>query len=80
MSNVTAFPLPPNTVAGDSILRLPRVKDRTGLCRASIYAAIKNGTFPPSIKLGERAVGWTVSSIDAWVQSRINASRQQVAA
>jgi prophage regulatory protein len=66
--------------SGTSILRLPRVKDRTGLCRASIYAAIKNGSFPAPIKLGERAVGWTASSIEAWIQSRIKASHQQVAA
>jgi prophage regulatory protein len=80
MSNVITLPLPSHIVTGDSILRLPRVKDRTGLCRASIYAGIKHGTFPAPIKLSERAVGWTASSIEAWIQSRIEASRQQVAA
>jgi prophage regulatory protein len=80
MNNVITLLPPPANGTGDSILRLPRVKDRTGLCRASIYAAIKNGTFPAPIKLSERAVGWTASSIEAWIQSRIEASRQQVAA
>lgn len=80
MNNISALTYPSLTVTGDSILRLPRVKDRTGLCRASIYAAIKNGTFPAPIKLSERAVGWTASSIEAWIQSRIKASQQQVAA
>jgi prophage regulatory protein len=80
MANVVAFPLPPNIEAGDTILRLPRVKERTGLGRASIYAGVKNGTFPAPVKLGERAVGWPASSVDIWIQSRIQASRQQVVA
>jgi prophage regulatory protein len=80
MTNVIAFPLPPNIVAGDTILRLPQVKGRCGLGRASIYAGVKNGTFPAPIKLGERAVGWLASSVDAWIQTRIQVSRQQVAA
>jgi prophage regulatory protein len=67
-------------VTGEIILRLPQVKGRCGLGRASIYAGVKNGTFPAPIKLGERAVGWLASSIDAWIQTRIHGSRQQVAA
>lgn len=80
MTNVIAFPLPPNTLTGEVILRLPQVKGRSGLGRASIYAGVKRGTFPAPIKLGERAVGWTASSVDAWILTRIQASRQQVAA
>jgi prophage regulatory protein len=80
VTNVIALPLPPNTVSGDTILRLPRVKERCGLGRASIYAGVKNGTFPAPFKLGERAVGWLASSVDAWIQSRVQAGRQQVAA
>lgn len=80
MTNVIALPLPPNTGMGDTILRLPRVKERCGLGRASIYAGVKNGTFPAPVKLGDRAVGWLASSVDDWIKSRVQASRQQVAA
>jgi prophage regulatory protein len=80
MTNVIALPLPGNTVTGEVILRLPQVKGRCGLGRASIYAGVKNGTFPAPVKLGERAVGWTASSVDAWIQTRVQASRQKVAA
>lgn len=79
MSNVVVFP-PPLPLAGDTILRLPHVKSRTGLSRSSIYAGAKVGTFPAPIKLGERAVGWTASSIDAWVQARVQAAGQREAA
>lgn len=76
---VLAFPLPSNSITGDSILRLPRVIERTGKCRTAIYAGIKNGTFPPPISLGERAVGWLESEINDWIESR-KAARQEMAA
>ena len=59
----------------ESILRLPSVKSRTGLSRSTIYLRIAEGTFPRPISLGDRAVGWTASSIDEWVNQRIEESR-----
>jgi prophage regulatory protein len=53
------------------ILRLPEVMDRVGICRASIYQNMGQGTFPKSISLGARAVGWLESEIDAWLAERI---------
>ena len=58
-----------------TILRLPEVKSRTGLSRSLIYLKISNNQFPRPIQLGERAVGWIESEIDAWLESRIQASR-----
>ena len=57
-----------------TILRLALVKQRTGLSRSSIYNGVKQGTFPAQISLGPRAVGWLESSIDAWIQSRVELS------
>lgn len=61
-------------------LRLSHVKALVPLGRSSIYAGMKNGTFPKSIKLGERAVGWIESEVNDWLSSRIKASRLEVAA
>ena len=52
------------------ILRLPAVMQATGLSKASVYLGVKKGTFPPPVKLGERAVGWPDDVIGAWVKSR----------
>ena len=52
------------------ILRLPEVKHRTGLSKASIYRQIATGDMPPPIRLGPRAVGWRLADIDAWLASR----------
>ena len=59
-------------------LRLRAAKDWTGLSRSTIYAMMKNGTFPKSISLGARAIGWLESDIQAWADSRVSASRVEV--
>jgi prophage regulatory protein len=64
------------TPGGATVLRLPTVKSRVSLSRSSIYAAIAKNAFPSPIKLGERAVGWLESDIEAWLTSRIQASRK----
>ena len=57
-------------------IRLPQVKDRTGLSRSSIYAMIALGQFPPAVHLGARAVAWVESEVDAWMSGRLIASRE----
>ena len=57
-----------------TILRLPSVKERTGLSRSTIYLLILKGTFPKQIKLGERAVGWIESDINEWIDKQITKS------
>jgi prophage regulatory protein len=59
-----------------SILRLPQVKQRTGLSRSTIYARIKEGRFNAPISLGARAVGWLASDVDAFIASCVNTSRK----
>lgn len=54
----------------DSILRLPSVIRRCGICRSSIYAAIQRGEFPPQLELGLRSVGWLESEIEQWIAAR----------
>jgi prophage regulatory protein len=56
-------------------LRLPQVKQRTGLSRSSIYAKISLGEFPAPVNLGARAVAWIGAEIDQWINDRVKASR-----
>ena len=54
-----------------SILRMPVVKAETGhRSHASIYTAIKAGTFTKPVPIGERSVGWPDYEVKA-----INAAR-----
>lgn len=60
----------------NTILRLPAVRARTGLSRSTIYLRVSEGTFPKSINLGARAVGWLESEIDNWLSQKIEQSRK----
>ena len=59
-----------------TILRRKQVEARTGLSRSTIYDRIKAGTFPAPVSLGEKAVGWIESEVDAWLTARMQASRE----
>jgi prophage regulatory protein len=58
------------------ILKRQSVEARTGISRSGIYQKIARGEFPKPISLGPRAVGWLESSIDDWIQSRIEISNK----
>lgn len=51
-------------------LRLPKVIERTGLSRSSIYAMIGDGLFPSPVRIGRRAVAWRETDVDAWASQR----------
>jgi len=59
-----------------TILRLPAVKAVTGLSRSTIYARISQGSFPTSVSLGGRAVGWLEAEVQQWLDQRVAASRE----
>ena len=68
-------PMEQETNAPIRFLRLPEVEARTGLARATIYARMAAGTFPQSVSLGGRAVGWIESEIEEWSRNRIADTR-----
>lgn len=56
------------------LLRLPSVLARTGVSRASWYAAVKKGLAPGPVKLsGGRAAAWVSTEIDAYIDRQISA-------
>lgn len=61
-----------------TILRLPEVKARTGLSRSTLYNHVSQGTFTKQVPIGERAVGWPESEVDAIVSARIAGQSDEV--
>ena len=57
------------------LLRLPQVKQSTGLSKSTIYARIAEGTFPKQIPLGPRLVVWVESDIQNWITEQVSAAR-----
>lgn len=60
----------------NKVIRLPAVKDQTGLSRSSIYLRMSKGEFPQSISLGGRAVGWLEEDINQWLEQCIAESKK----
>jgi prophage regulatory protein len=56
---------------GNRLLRRRQVEEKTGLSRASIYAAMGAGTFPTPITIGPNRVAWLEAEIDQWIITRI---------
>ncbi|TCP10896.1 AlpA family transcriptional regulator [Crenobacter luteus] len=65
-----------------SIIRRKQLEAKIGLSRTAIYDRLNpnsprhDPTFPTPISLGAGAVGWVESEVNAWIESRIAASRQ----
>jgi prophage regulatory protein len=59
----------------DQFVDLAFITNLTGLTYQWFYKLIKDGLFPKPIKLG-RSSRWLKSEVEAWLQERINQSRQ----
>jgi prophage regulatory protein len=53
------------------IIRLKEVIYSTGLARSTLYKYIGEGTFPKSVSLGDRSVGWIDTEVQEWILARI---------
>ncbi|MGC2620826.1 MAG: AlpA family transcriptional regulator [Acidobacteriaceae bacterium] len=65
----------PSDVGDVIFLRLPEVKAITGLSKTSLYALIRERSFPAPVRLGPRAVAWVRSEVRQWAVERVHASR-----
>jgi prophage regulatory protein len=64
-----------NVAEGFTIVKLPSVLHITGLKRATLYKRIRQGEFPPPVRLGPRAVGWLRHEVEGWLRDRIVETR-----
>ncbi|WP_417438942.1 helix-turn-helix transcriptional regulator [Idiomarina sp.] len=53
------------------LIRLPQVKDMTGLGRSSVYKLMSEGKFPKAVTLIGRASAWVESEVVEWIEDRI---------
>jgi prophage regulatory protein len=58
-------------------IRLPEVKQKTGLPKSSIYRQISENTFPKQISIGTKTVVWLESDIQKWMEEKINKAANQ---
>ena len=56
----------------ERILRVGRVVHITGLSRTTIWRRVRDGQFPPPIRLGgpgSRATGWRAADVKRWLDA-----------
>lgn len=58
-----------------SVLRLDASASKMGRANSTFWADVKKGTITPPIPLGEKAVGWLSTELDAILAARTLASR-----
>lgn len=65
------------------MLRLPQVKEYTGLSRSTIYDLMNpnspsyDPSFPMQVELTHSTVGWVEGEVYAWIESRIQKRTQR---
>jgi len=67
--------LPPS----NALLRRRQVEHLVKLSRSSIYAAVKNKSFPSPVRIGVRAVAWRQTEVEDWLAARPYARPSQAA-
>jgi prophage regulatory protein len=66
---------PSPTPVRKRLLRLPQVKDATGLSRTTIYRKIASREFPGPIRISQRAIAWIEDYIMGWIVAQEKLSR-----
>lgn len=61
------------------LLKRSEVVKKTALSASQIYRLMHAGEFPKAVQLSERSVAWVEHEVDAWIESRIEASRSAAA-
>ena len=56
------------------LLRPAAVQELTTLCRTTLWARVKAGTFPAPLKIGDSRIAWRASDVEAWIASCATAS------
>jgi len=60
------------------LLRLPKVLSKVGLGVTRVYELMGDGHFPRPIRIGQRAVAWVESEVDAWIAAQADKPRVEI--
>lgn len=52
------------------LIKISEVIQRTAKSRSAIYLDVSRHKFPAPHKIGDRAVAWLASDIDAWIDAQ----------
>jgi len=56
------------------LLPPPVVSDRTSLSRTTLWRLVRDGGFPPPVKVSPGRVAWPEATVNAWINARSEAA------
>jgi len=59
-----------------SLMRMRMVEAKVGIKQTKIYEGIKEGTFPPPVRIGIKVIAWDSREIDIWIKQQIEKSKK----
>jgi prophage regulatory protein len=54
-----------------TLIRAPKVLQRRGCQKTYLYAEIRQGLFPPPVRMGSRFAAWPEAEVDAVLRARV---------
>ena len=62
------FPQPvPAKYKGSNLIRIPKVMDKTGVAKSTLWLWVSKGTFPKPIKLSPKITVWIEDEVNEWM-------------
>ena len=58
-------------------VRLPELLEQLAVGKTTLYARIKQGTFPPPVKFGERVSAWPEHEVDPVVNAYMRSATKE---
>lgn len=58
-------------------VRLPELLEQLAVGKTTLYARIKQGTFPPPVKFGERVSAWPEHEVDIVVNAYMRSATKE---
>lgn len=65
-------------LTNDRMMRLPQAREKLGLAASTYWKGVKEGTIPTQVSLGPRISAWRESELQAWIDAKTYASRNNV--
>ena len=59
-------------------VRLPELLEQLAVGKTTLYARIKQGTFPPPVKFGERVSAWPEHEVDTVVNAYMRSAKEDL--
>ena len=69
------YPQPiPKIFKGSNLIRIPKVMEKTGVAKSTLWLWVKDGNFPKPIKLSPRIAVWIEDEVNEWMMGNWSAA------